>query len=147
MRPRDSAPKLSDLGISKTQSSRCNGHWVGSQSAGSAPTLCLTCRARRPEGYPNRCRSWLGTERTDPQRFCRLLRARHKWPHCRAAKQRDELAPFQLTKLHPLPLAKVTAYRIGGDQVSGLLRCGSSVHLTTAVGHVWTAPAVQGKRI
>jgi hypothetical protein len=26
-----------------------------------------------------------------------------------------------LTKLHPLPLARVTAYRIGGDQVSGLL--------------------------
>ena len=46
--PTDLTPKLSDLGISKSQSSRCHGHWVGSQSAGSAPTLCLTCRARRP---------------------------------------------------------------------------------------------------
>jgi hypothetical protein len=33
-----------------------------------------------------------------------LLRARSERPRCRcAAKQRDELAPFQLTKSHRLP--------------------------------------------
>ena len=29
----------------------------------------------------------------------------------------------------------MTAYRIGGDQVSGLLRCGISARLTAALGH------------
>ena len=54
----------------------------------------------------------------------------------RAAKQGDELAPFQPTKLHPLPLARAAAYRIGEDQVRGLLRCGMSIRLTAA----WSAP-------
>jgi hypothetical protein len=38
------------------------------------------------------------------------LRTRRERPRDRrAAEQRDELAPFQLIELHPLPLASVTA--------------------------------------
>jgi hypothetical protein len=49
-------------------------------------------------------------EHADAAHPCRLLRARRERPcSCRAAEQRDEIAAFQLTKLHPLPLAKVTA--------------------------------------
>jgi|SRR6516225_6835016 len=59
---------------------------------------------------------------------------------CRAAEKRDELPPLQMIKLHPLPLAGVTAYRIGGDQVSGLLRCGISARLTAALGHFLRLP-------
>ena len=36
--------------------------------------------------------------------FARLLRPRRKRPrHRRAAEQRDELAPFPLTEMHPIP--------------------------------------------
>jgi hypothetical protein len=43
-------------------------------------------------------------------RHRRLLRARVSRPRCRcAAEQCDEVAPFQLIELHPLPLASVTA--------------------------------------
>ena len=41
----------------------------------------------------------------------------------------------ELTELHLVPLARETAYRIGGDQVSDLLRCGISARLTAAMGH------------
>jgi hypothetical protein len=52
----------------------------------------------------------------------------------RAAEQRDELAPFQLTKLHALIPAKVTAYWIGEHQVRGLPPCGISVRPMTVQG-------------
>jgi hypothetical protein len=39
-----------------------------------------------------------------------LLRVRSERPSDRpAAKQRDELAPFQMIELHPLPLARAAA--------------------------------------
>jgi len=38
-------------------------------------------------------------------RHCILLRAGRERPSCRAAEQRDELAPFQLIELDTLPLA------------------------------------------
>ena len=36
-----------------------------------------------------------------------LLRGHCAWPRSRRAEQRNDLAPFQLTELHPLPQAKV----------------------------------------
>ena len=51
-----------------------------------------------------------GHEHADPPHPVALLRARRERPRgCRAADERDELAPSQLTKLHPLPLARVAA--------------------------------------
>jgi hypothetical protein len=35
-----------------------------------------------------------------------LLRARCEWPSRRAAEQRDEIAPFQLIKLHSVPASQ-----------------------------------------
>src|SRR5262249_46179903 len=32
-----------------------------------------------------------------------LLRTRREWPSRRAAEQRDEVAPFYLTEMHPIP--------------------------------------------
>ena len=42
------------------------------------------------------------------------------------------ISAAELTELHLVPLARETAYRIGGDQVSDLLRCGISARLTAA---------------
>jgi hypothetical protein len=62
----------------------------------------------------------------------RLLRARPDRPRRRATEQREELAPSKLIELHPLPLlTSVAAYRIGEDQVRGLLRCEISTRLMT----------------
>src|SRR5262249_1290877 len=47
-------------------------------------------------------------EEPDP-RHRRLLRPRRDRPRRSAAKQRDELAPFPLMEMHPLPLARVAA--------------------------------------
>ena len=47
----------------------------------------------------------------------------------------------ELTELHLVPLARETAYRIGGDQVSDLLRCGISARLTAALGHNRHSPS------
>jgi hypothetical protein len=75
-----------------------------------------------------------GVEEPD-DRHRRLLRTRDERPGgCRAAEQRDELAPFQLTKLHALTPAKVTAYWIGEHQVRGLPPCGISVRPMTVQG-------------
>ena len=50
-------------------------------------------------------RGWCAAEKAD-HRHRALLRARRKRPRgCRAAEQRDELAPFHLTKLRPLALS------------------------------------------
>jgi hypothetical protein len=43
------------------------------------------------------------------QRRCRLLRLRPKWPRGGRSAERDKFSPLQLTKLHPLPLARVAA--------------------------------------
>jgi hypothetical protein len=39
----------------------------------------------------------------------RLLRSRRERPSCRTAEERNDITPFQPTKLHPLPLAGTTA--------------------------------------
>jgi hypothetical protein len=61
-----------------------------------------------------------------------LLRARRERPRSRrAAEQRDELAPFQLIELHPLPASqgRIAGYRIGEDQSGGIgtIKVGSSL--------------------
>jgi hypothetical protein len=57
-------------------------------------------------------------KRDDRASSCRLGTCDER-PNRRATEQRDELAPFQLTELHALPLAGAAAYRIGEDQVRG----------------------------
>jgi hypothetical protein len=51
---------------------------------------------------------------------CRLLRPSDKRPRGRrAAEKRDELAPFELSELHPVPASQrcpIAGYRIGKDQ-------------------------------
>jgi hypothetical protein len=73
---------------------------------------------------------------TDPPNVIGLLRLYCERPRRRSAEQRDERAPLQSIELHLLPLARAAAYRIGGDQVRGLLRCEISTRLTAA----WSAP-------
>ena len=68
-------------------------------------------------------------------RHRQLLCARLERPRCRcAAQERDKVPSFQLTKLHALTLAKVTAYWIGEHQVRGLPPCGISVRPMTVQG-------------
>ena len=62
-------------------------------------------------------------------RHRRLLRARRERPRCRAAEQRDELAPLQLSNCIRCPSQLGAAYRIGEDQVRGSLQCGISSRL------------------
>jgi hypothetical protein len=60
-----------------------------------------------------------------------LLRAQQQRPSgCRAAEQRYELAPFQLTELHslrPTGIDSITDWRANGH---GVPQCGISVPLT-----------------
>ena len=62
-------------------------------------------------------------KRDDRASSCRLGTCDER-PNRRATEQRDELAPFQLTELHALPLAGAAAYRIGEDQVRGCCAAG-----------------------
>jgi len=56
-------------------------------------------------------------QHADPPHPLGLLCARCERPRSRTAEQRDELAPFQLIKLHLLaqPTPPGAAYRIGED--------------------------------
>jgi hypothetical protein len=55
------------------------------------------------DGWPKS--TWIEREETEPWDFLGLLSARRERPRRRrAANQRDELAPFQLIELHPMPL-------------------------------------------
>jgi hypothetical protein len=54
-----------------------------------------------------------------PAPRCRLLRPRRERPRRCAAEQRDELAPFPLTQLHPVPLrARKASQDIGLQRIS-----------------------------
>jgi hypothetical protein len=63
-----------------------------------------------------------------------MLPRRSNRPRRKAANERDELAPFQLTELHLVP-SSLAGYRFGEDQVRGSLRCGISARLKTEAGH------------
>jgi hypothetical protein len=59
----------------------------------------------------------------DPERFRRLLRARHERPRSgRAAEKRNEIAPFYLIDLHSVPVSqgRMVGYRTGEDQSAGI---------------------------
>ena len=62
-----------------------------------------------------------GADKADPDDLARLLCARREWPRRRAAQQRDELATFQLIKLHSVPASqgRIAGYRTGEDQSAG----------------------------
>jgi hypothetical protein len=65
-------------------------------------------------------------------RHCRVLRAvRQRLRHRRTAQQCDELASFQMIKLHLTAPARdfAAAYRIGQDRVRGWPRCKISARL------------------
>jgi hypothetical protein len=65
---------------------------------------------RKSGGPWARCRRRGRAQEPDGRQFPRLLRPRHHRPRRRRdSDKRDELATFQLTKFHPLPLANVTA--------------------------------------
>jgi len=67
-------------------------------------------------------------------RHCRVLRAvRQRLRHRRTAQQCDELASFQMIKLHLTAPARDFA-AIGQDRVRGLPRCEISARLTAASG-------------
>src|SRR5262245_27075708 len=60
-----------------------------------------------------------GTEHAKPNELARLLRARRERPRRRATKQRDEVAPFYLTEMHPIPLrAGSTSQDTGLQRIS-----------------------------
>jgi len=68
------------------------------------------------------CRSRSIHQQADTPHSVRLLRARCERPRCcRAAKQRDELASFQLIELHSILAnqSRLAGYRIGEDQSGG----------------------------
>jgi len=51
-----------------------------------------------------------------------VLRSRRERPRSRrAAEQREEIAPFQLIELHPVPASQgqIAGYRNGDDQSAG----------------------------
>jgi len=56
----------------------------------------------------------------------RLRARRERPPYRRAAKQRYEIAPFQLIELHPVPASqgRITGYRIASDQSAGSWEAG-----------------------
>ena len=62
-------------------------------------------------------------QNADPAHSLALLRARREWPsRRRAAKQRDELSPFQLIDLHSVPPnshGRIAGYRISEDRSVG----------------------------
>jgi hypothetical protein len=59
--------------------------------------------------------------RKNPYHRRRLLRPRRERPRRSAAEQRDELTPFQLIELHPVPASqgRIAGYRIASDQSAG----------------------------
>jgi hypothetical protein len=75
-----------------------------------------------------------GEENTNAWGFPWLLRGRRHRPRRRAAKQPDELTPFQSIKLLSVPACqgRIGEYRIGEDQSAGY-------H-----GHFATDPSGQG---
>jgi hypothetical protein len=75
--------------------------------AAVGPTeLCQSLEERRIADLTLRIVRGRGVQHTDPPHAAWLLRARRKWPRRRAAEEREELAPFYMTKLHPLPQAR-----------------------------------------
>jgi hypothetical protein len=75
-----------------------------------------------------------GAEKPD-HRQCRLLRSRRKRrSRCHAAEQRDELTTLQSMEMHPLPLARAAAYRIGDGQGRASLQCGIPIGLMSPMG-------------
>src|SRR5262249_57735410 len=69
---------------------------------------------------------WLrraGMQESD-HRYLRLLRARRERPRSCPAEQRDELAPFHLTEMHPIPSrAGSTSQDTGLQRISQRVAC------------------------
>src|SRR5262249_32300048 len=103
---------------------RCSGHNLDLRGS----SVARNSQATQDSLYAKSCRPFgARIDKTDSWDFRRLLRARRERPRRRAAEQRYELTPFQLTELHALPLNQgvpLAAYRIGKDHVSASLRCG-----------------------
>src|SRR5499427_3172843 len=106
------ALRHNEVGLQRDELLRKSLHRLdvaGCRPAGIDPDIAALCPAellkslaqRRDTGLPYRIVRGEWHEHADAPHPLGLLRARHKRPRCRAAKERDELAPSQLIERHP----------------------------------------------
>jgi hypothetical protein len=83
---------------------RAEALYVASDSLIDANGIRINNLAHKSSSQMARGRRRARTQEPNAWQLPRLLRPRRERPRCRrAAKQRDELAPFQLTEMHPIP--------------------------------------------
>jgi hypothetical protein len=94
---------------------------------------CQRLKERPDARLPYRIVRDGGEEHADAPHAFTLLRARRKRPRSRAGAQRNELAPFQLGNLHPVPQKPRSEHnRLVGSE--DLPQCGISIRPKSAPG-------------
>src|SRR5262245_48483148 len=84
--------------------------------------IASVAQAMAERGGELRVRAGRPTIEEPDHRHRRLLRARRERPRGhRAAEQRDELAPFPLTGMHPILTGRehIAGYRVAAEQSAG----------------------------
>ena len=99
--------------------------WADNQFDRDVLPLNVTCflQSLAKCRHKRRCRSERRASEKPNHRHRQLLRARRERPRRRAAKQRDEIASFQLTELHLIPTSqgRIAGYRISQSGSSGIV--------------------------